>query len=64
MGQLPLQSLERWVLEQRVRRSRDVLEPRPYTEADHEQLRADLTAAWRALERQPLVRRFTGRLPR
>jgi hypothetical protein len=45
-GELPRQSLEEWVAEQRARRSRDVLEPEPVTEAEHEQLRVDLAAAW------------------
>jgi len=45
-GEYPRQSLRRWVLEQRARRSRDVRGPAPMTEAEHEQLRADLVAAW------------------
>jgi hypothetical protein len=59
-GQLPRQSIGRWVLEQRARRSRDVLEPAPMTEADREQLRADLIAAWA----HPVPTRYVGRLPR
>ena len=45
-SQLPRQSLDRWVLEQRARRSRDVMQPPLLREVEHEQLRVDLIAFW------------------
>jgi hypothetical protein len=61
---LPVQDLEPWVCEQRASRHRDRLNPEPYTEQEHAQLRADLADAWRAVEGRSLPRRFAGRLPR
>jgi hypothetical protein len=61
---LPRQDLEVWVLEQRARRSREVLGPEPLTDTGHAQLRADLAVAWRGLDSSPSARRFAGRLPR
>lgn len=45
-GEDPTQRVRRWMLEQGVRRSRDVLPPAPMTESDHERLRLDLIASW------------------
>jgi hypothetical protein len=59
-GELPRQDLETWILEQRARRTRDVLPPRLMTEADHEQLRDDLILAWA----HPVPTRYVGALPR
>jgi hypothetical protein len=43
-GELPRQDRGTWVIEQRARRTRDVLPPPPFTEADHAALQADLAA--------------------
>ncbi len=60
VGELPRQDLKTWILEQRARRTRDVLPPWPTTEAEHAQLRADLIEAWA----HPVPTRYLGRLPR
>lgn len=70
-GELPRQDLETWVLEQRARRTRDVLGPEPMTEAELAQLHADLAGYARARNAEsetppqpPIAPCFAGRLPR
>jgi len=64
-GELPRQDVETWVARQRA--SRDVWEWQPpalLTDAEHDLLRAEVSDALRQPMPTPLLRRYTGRLPR